>query len=57
MFVRASAVAILADAAALVKAIGAFSPIAKASPVIESNVLFVTPTLDTGTCHGPTIWS
>ena len=55
IFVIASLTAILADAAASVIAIGAFSPIAIASPVIELNVLFVTPTLETGTCHGPTI--
>ena len=55
ILVIASETAILADATEFVIAMGAFSPIAIASPVIELNVLFVTPTSDTGTCQGPTI--
>ncbi|KAH3684827.1 hypothetical protein WICPIJ_004180 [Wickerhamomyces pijperi] len=58
--IRDSATHNLAEAAAEIKAMVGFSPMAKASPVemIESpKEVAVTPTSATGTCHGPTIWS
>ena len=55
IFVIASPIAILAEAGALDIAIGDFSPIAKDSPRLLSKSDFVTATLLTGICHGPTI--
>src|SRR5690242_17594300 len=59
MFMRDSATAILADAAAEMRARVGFSPIAIASPVLTPDMsdVAVTDTSETGTCHLPTIWS
>ena len=55
ILVIASPIAIRPEAGASIKANGARSPMAKASPALVSNPAVVTATSATGTCHGPTI--
>ena len=45
------------EAGPSIKANGVRSPMAMASPVVESKAVVVTAQLATGTCHGPTICS
>ncbi len=57
MLVMVSPIAMRPEAGPSINAKGVRSPIAMASPVVESNAVVVTAQLATGTCHGPTICS
>ena len=57
MLVMVSPIAMRPDAGPSINANGVRSPIAIASPVVESKPDVVTAQLATGTCQGPTICS